>query len=95
MTENDQSAAPRRQRLACYWHKARGLDWCDCPEVEPMAEQADAVKFIRRLIGECGDGTDDHAWRTCERCLAIHEVQTHGRMAIRLLKVALLALEAK
>lgn len=55
----------------------------------------DAKKFIEILVGECDPGTDDHAWRTCRRCLAIHEVQNYGTFAMRMLRQATAALSAR
>ena len=54
----------------------------------------DAKKFISLLVGDCDPGTDDHAWRKCRRCLAIHEVQTYGAPAMRMLNKAAAALSA-
>lgn len=53
----------------------------------------DATKFIELLVGECVEMTEqDHDWRKCPRCLALHEIQTHAPLAMKFLKKALVAL---
>ncbi len=54
-------------------------------EGRPEAKKAhDAVKFIRLLLSDC-HGTDDHSWSKCERCLAVHHVDSRQKFAVALL----------
>lgn len=59
---------------------------------ETARQRADAVTLLSRLVGDCREGTSDHAWRKCDHCLTIHEIQNHGGPAMRLLAVAIAAL---
>lgn len=58
-------------------------------------DRIDAIVLLKRLVGECDTGADDHAWRRCKRCLTLHEIQNHQEPAMRLLRAVLQMLEAR
>lgn len=49
----------------------------------------DGITLLSRLVEPCDDGTSDHAWGKCRRCLTLHEIQNHREPAMRLLRVVL------
>lgn len=55
----------------------------------PKAQGADAAKFLTLLIGKCSPGTEDHDWRRCIRCLAMHELENRHSLARRFVQCAI------
>lgn len=70
------------------------------PDVRPTHihaatnQQADILKLLRTLVEPC-EGADDHAWRKCRRCAAIHGVEMRFPLSMRLLQAAIEGLEGK
>jgi hypothetical protein len=59
----------------------------------PDSKLADTVKFLELLISECDNGTDDHAWRKCSRCLAILQIQDREALAEGFIRMAIASLK--
>jgi hypothetical protein len=49
----------------------------------------DAAIFLTLLISQCADGPNDHSWRTCRRCLAVHQLEMRDPFAVRLVQHAI------
>lgn len=53
-------------------------------DLRSRAERADALKLLATLLLPC-EGTDDHSWRTCERCTAMYGLEMRFPVTMRLL----------
>lgn len=56
--------------------------------IRQRAELADAAKLLALILSDC-EGTDAHSWRKCRRCLALHELENHQPLAVRLVQQAI------
>jgi hypothetical protein len=66
---------------------------CGAPKVSVDLDLQDAARLLRVMLAPCDDGTSDHAWRKCRRCLLFHELQNHQEPATRVFRATLSALE--
>lgn len=57
-------------------------------------ERTDAATLLRHLAASCTQQpSGEHGWRRCDHCLAVHLVQQNDPLAMRLLQLALAAVE--
>lgn len=89
-----ESAAFRAQRLG----QALGQPFAAQPDpVTPSSVArgagADALKLLRLLAMPC-EGTNEHSWRKCKRCTAIHGLEMRFSLTMRLLNAAIAALSS-
>ena len=50
-------------------------------------ERRDALTLLSQILAPC-EGADEHSWRKCKRCAAIHGVEMRFSLSMRLLEIA-------
>lgn len=49
------------------------------------ARLEDAQKLLDQLLSDCSS-PDEHSWKTCDRCLAMHGLENRFKLTMRLLR---------
>lgn len=51
-------------------------------------ELQDAINLLKQVVAPCNNA-NEHGWRKCKRCIAIHGIENRFDLSIKLIQVAI------